>query len=169
MEKIKSLIYKKINKAKKSKLRKGDEIIGFVLMLPMIITIIIVIMGASQVGIFNQKLTTLAYNSCRAAVVSDNYKDAVKNARTVYKANFIPNLPQNKYLKLEIVKDMKNGNPVVYDDATTRLGKSNGKQIWLKGKYLKCTVRYKLDTVLPFTSGVREQSIIMMIENDQTQ
>jgi hypothetical protein len=158
-----------IRKSQKSKLRKGDEIVGFILMLPIIVSIIIVIMGASQIGICNQKLTTLAYNACRAAIVSDNYDDALENARLVYKSNMTPNLPQNEYLKLEIIKDMNNGNPVVYDDATTRIGRVNGQDIWLKGKYVKCTVRYKLDTVLPFTSGVRERSIIMMIENDQSQ
>jgi len=40
----------------------------------------------------------------------------------------------------------------------------NGEE-WEKGSYVKCTVRHYVDTMMPFTSGVREQSIVMMIEN----
>jgi hypothetical protein len=30
---------------------------------------------------------------------------------------------------------------------------------------VRCTVRYHINTIMPFTSGVREYSIVMMIEN----
>lgn len=36
---------------------------------------------------------------------------------------------------------------------------------WEKGSFVKCTVRIYVETLLPFTSGVREESIVMMIEN----
>jgi hypothetical protein len=37
---------------------------------------------------------------------------------------------------------------------------------WVKGSFVKCTVRVYVNTLLPFTSGVREESIVMMIESN---
>jgi ABC-type Na+ efflux pump permease subunit len=145
------------DKYKHSKLRKGDEILGFAIILPMILTVIIVCISTAQIGTFNEKLTTVAYNSCRAAVVCETSTKALKEAKTVYKHNLTPNTTE--YVKLEILKDEEGntyGNPLDAEE-------------WVKGNYVRCTVYYKLDTLMPYTSGVRTASIVMMIENDKSQ
>lgn len=134
---------------KKSFWQKGNgEFLSLSITLPLIVLLICFISSAVVVGTTNQRLSFAAYNACRAAVVSDTFDSAEDRAIESYEMNvcsiaeatkdhsFIP-------CEIEIV----------------------GGGDWQKGSMVKCTVRSYVRTLMPFTSGVREQSITMMIEN----
>ena len=139
---------KKLKSFKKKQFwKKGNgEMLGFAIVAPIIVFFICVIASAAQIGITNQNLSYAAYNCCRAAAVSET--EIIGNARAyeVYgKSINISNSIQYGYTPCEIT--LLDGEP------------------WQKGSYIRCTARYHIETLMPFTSGVREQSIVMMIEN----
>ena len=121
----------------------SGELLGFVCILPFIVMLICFIISSAQVSVINQKLSYTAYNCCRAAVVSETEVIAQDRAESVYTETF--GALSNSYTSCQI--DLLDG--------------AN----WGKGSYIKCTVRYDIDVLMPFTSGIREQSIVMMIEN----
>lgn len=128
----------------------GGEVIGFVYILPFIIMLICCIIAAAQVSTVRQQLSYTAYNSCRAAVVSSDEASARTRGMAIYEDTIgdistVSNLGGTAYQPFELE---------ILDGAG-----------WEKGSFVKCTVRIYVETLLPFTSGVREETIIMMIEN----
>ena len=137
---------------KKDKLhfwKKGNgEFLSLAIIFPFIILLICFIISAVQVGSVNQQLTFTAYNACRAAVVAETEDIARERAVAMYETNVCSVADATKevsYVPCEIK---------IVDGSE-----------WKKGSLVKCTVRYYISTYMPFTSGVREQSITMMIEN----
>lgn len=128
----------------------GGEIIGFVYILPFIVMLICCIIAAAQVSTTKQLLTYTAYNSCRAAVVSTDEATAVSRGEAIY---------EDAIGDIAAVSTL-GGTP--YEPFELEI--LDGAQ-WEKGSFVRCTVRLYTETLLPFTSGVREQSIVMMIEN----
>ena len=141
---------KKLKRIKSTRFwRKGSgELLGFVIIAPFIILLICFIIAATQISITNQNLTFAAYNCGRAAVISETYNIAEKKANEIYLAEMG-----------DVGSDAAH-----YSFIPCELEVLNGEE-WEKGSYVKCTVRYYISTMMPFTSGVREQSIVMMIEN----
>lgn len=128
----------------------GGEVIGFVYILPFIVMLICCIIAAAQVSTIKQQLSYTAYNSCRAAVVSTDEATATARGPAIYKdaigdISEVSTLGGTAYIPFELE---------ILDGAR-----------WEKGSFVKCTVRIYVETLLPFTSGVREESIVMMIEN----
>lgn len=124
----------------------GGEMLSFALIIPCILTLVCAIIAAAQISYTNQALNYCAYNACRAAVVSEAETVAQNRAQTAY----------NNQMGTE------NAHEHGYESCTLEvLGGAN----WGKGSFVKCTVRYYIETLMPFTSGIREQSIVMMIEN----
>lgn len=128
----------------------GGELLGFTLIAPLVIILIWAIVGASQISNINQKLNYCAYNTCRSTVVCDGIETAELKAQEVYELQF----GTNNY-------EQYNYEPYTLE----LLGDGN---TWEKGQYVRCTVRYYINTLAPFLSGVRESSIVMMIENGGT-
>lgn len=120
--------------------KAGGELLGFCIMLPLVLTMVCAIISAAQIAYTNQTLNYTAYSCARSAVVCENFSDAESRAATTYSYQF--KNPQNGGCELELISSS-----------------------WEKGNFVKCTVWYDIDTLMPFTSGVRTQSIIMMIEN----
>ena len=131
------------------KKKAGGEMLGFVMIAPLIIVLIWAIVGAAQIASANQKLNYCVYNTCRSAAISDCYEDAEIKVKELYELHF----GKENYLE-------HGYTPVTLD----LIG---DKDEWEKGKYVKCTVRYYVSTLAPFASGVRESSIVMMIENGE--
>lgn len=128
--------------------RKGSgEFLGFAIITPLILMLLMFVVSSAQIGTINQDLSYLAYNCCRAAVVSETQDVGVARAKEVfeYKYDIDEITAQHNYVPCEI--EIIDGNG------------------WQKGTMIKCTVRLYVDTLMPFTSGIREQSITMMIEN----
>lgn len=129
--------------------KKGNgEFLALAIVFPFIILLICFIVSAVQVGSVNQQLTFTAYNACRAAVVAESEDTARERAIEMYETNIC-----------SIAEATKNASFIpceieIVDGAD-----------WEKGSLVKCTVRYYISTYMPFTSGVREQSLTMMIEN----
>ena len=128
----------------------GGEVIGFVYILPFIVMLICCIIAAAQISTVKQKLSYTAYNSCRAAVVSADEATAVSRGEAIYEGAIgdittISTMGGTPYIPFELE---------ILDGAQ-----------WEKGSFVKCNVRIYVETLLPFTSGVREESIVMMIEN----
>lgn len=133
---------------KKSFWKKGSgEFLGFAIVTPMILLLLMFVVTSAQIGTINQNLTYLAYNCGRAAVVSETQEVGIARANEVYeyKYNIAEVTSNHNYVPCEI--EVIDGNG------------------WQKGSMIKCTVRLYVDTLMPFTSGIREQSITMMIEN----
>lgn len=118
----------------------NGELLGFVFVLPFIVTFIITILAASQISEAKQELTYAAYSVGRTVAVSSSMENA--NARASVICNEI--LGEDALYEIEIM------------DA--ELG-------WQKGNYVKVTVSKQVNTLMPFTSGVRSRDIVMMIEN----
>ena len=102
------------------------------------------IISALQVSLSNQQLSFAAYNCGRAAAVSETESIGKERAIELYESIMNDAMEGEGYVKCEI--EVLNGAP------------------WQKGEYIKCTVRCYVDVLMPFTSGVKEHSIIMMIE-----
>lgn len=128
----------------------GGEVIGFVYILPFIVMLICCIIAAAQVSTVKQRLSYTAYNSCRAAVVSADEATAAARGEAIY---------EGAIGDIAAVSTM-GGTPYVPFELEILDGAK-----WEKGSFVKCTVRIYVETLLPFTSGVREESIVMMIEN----
>lgn len=129
----------------------GGEVIGFVYILPFIVMLICCIIAAAQVSTIKQQLSYTAYNSCRAAVVSTDEATATARGEAIYEGEIgdiatVSTMGGTPYTPFELE---------VLDGA-----------VWEKGSFVKCTVRLYVETLLPFTSGIREESIVMMIENE---
>jgi len=122
----------------------GGELLGFALTVPVVIFLVCCVVSAFQVAIANQELSYAAYNCGRAAVVSDSYELGSDRAKDVYGA-IIEGSGDGSYIPCEI--ELLDG------------------ETWGKGAYIKCTVRLYVDVLMPFTSGIREQSVVMMVEN----
>lgn len=127
--------------------RKGSaELLGFMMVLPFIVIMIYIIITTTQVAHINQALTYCAYNACRSAVVSDNKSTAEQRADQTYNLQF----------------GTDNSSTYGYDGCSLEL---LGSKKWEKGAFVRCTVRYHVDALILFSDGIREQSIVMMIEN----
>lgn len=123
--------------------KRGDgELLGFAYTLPFVVFLICAIVSATQVALINQQLSTAAYNCGRAAVVSETQGIAEQRANDLFE---------------ELGFDIRN------PESECTIEVLNGGQ-WKKGEYIKCTVKCYANILMPFTSGVKEQSIIMMIE-----
>jgi hypothetical protein len=127
----------------------GGEIIGFAYILPFIVMLICCLIAAAQVSITNQRLSYTAYSSCRSAVVSIDENTARDRGYAIY----------------ESIMGDPNANSGGVTYVPFEMTVLDGNQ-WIKGSFVKCTVRVYVKTLLPFTSGVREESIIMMIESN---
>lgn len=127
----------------------SSELLGFTCIAPFILFLICAIIAATQIATTNQALSYCAYNACRSAVVSDSYSVAQRRATEIYTQQF----------------GMDNAIKYGYTPVTLELMSPASATDWGKGKYVKCTVKVHIDTIMPFTSGERTQSIIMMVEN----
>lgn len=125
--------------------KAGGEMLSFALIIPCILTLICGIIAAAQVSHINQTLSYCVYNACRAAAVSDSKDLAEERAKSVY-ANQM---------------GLENSEEFDYEPCMLELTGDT----WEKGAFVKCTVKYYIKTFMPFTSGIRTQSIVMMIEN----
>ena len=125
----------------------GGEIIGFAYVMPFIVMLICCIIAAAQISIVNQRLSYTAYSAARAAVVSVDETTARERGLAVFESIMGDSAVSQSgvsYIPFEMT---------VLDGAP-----------WVKGSFVRCTVRVYVRTLLPFTSGVREESIVMMIE-----
>lgn len=135
-------------KSKKFWKRGSGELLGFCILMPFVVLLLCGVVSSTQVGVMNQTLNYTAYDCCRSAVVSETYDLAKKRAIETYEVNMC-----------SISNATKNHN---YTPVELEIVDGPG---WEKGSLVKCTVRYYIEPLMPFTSGVREQSITMMIEN----
>jgi len=128
----------------------GGEIIGFAYILPFIIMLLCCLIAAAQISIVSQRLSYTAYNACRSAAVSIDEATGRERGLAIFEG---------------IIGDcgsLQSQSPTPYHPFELTVLDGNN---WEKGSFIKCTVRVYVKTLLPFTSGVREESIVMMIEN----
>lgn len=139
-------------KAREINWKKGSgEIVGFTMILPVITFIFCAMVAVAQVGLIRQKLEYTAYTAGRAAVVSDTKSRAKERAAKIAKESL---KGTGGGLKDNSIKT----SVVILD--------SNKK--WEKGKFVRIKVEAYVRAVMPFTSGKRESTIVMMIERPAT-
>lgn len=142
--------------------RNGSgEILGFVLVVPFVLLLVIAILSATQLSSAQQKLTYATYTASRAACVSDTTQRATARAEAVlsdmYGGAFdgVSFYQQNQTPSR---KTLASGH--VYADLQL-LG-----PVWSKGAMLRCTLYSRVTPLMPFSSAVHSQSLTVMIEND---
>ena len=135
-------------KAKNYFRKGGGEIIGFMATMPIIAVIILLVIAVSQNALIHENLEYTAYTACRAAVIREEYDDALLAAQKVAEESMVS------------ANASYEGIPVV----TLSVIDGNSKKAeWKKGNYVKCEVAV---TVKEPTGRISEKKahIVMMIE-----
>ena len=148
----------------KKKMKRGmGEILGFCYIVPFIIMLICAILSSAQITVANQKLVFSAYSAARAAVIAETEPLAKDRAEAVLKE-----LYGNDFTEIEFTK-RANGIGFSLKDQEVRctIEYIGEKASWIKGDVIKCTVYQKITPLMPFTSGIRSQSVVMMIEHGE--
>lgn len=125
--------------------RGNGEALMFAVIAPLIIFMLTAIVSAVQIGIMSQKLSYTVYACGRAAAVSEDRSSGVNRAYEIYDEIMGSSYSEDGYIPCEI--------EVLNNES------------WGKGAYIKITVRYKIDVLLPFVPDSRTESIVMMIES----
>ena len=131
---------------KKVRWRKGGgELIGFVLVLPIIMFVFSAIIMAAQLGIARQSIEYTTYSAARAAVICENQNQAQSAAEL-------------------IVNDMIYEIPGVEPRSASVTIQNYMGSTWQKGGLINCTVEVKVNTISPWSSSMVTSDITMMIE-----
>ena len=130
-------------------LKRGNgELLGFSILLPLFVWLILLMVSIAQIGLAKEKLEYTTYSASRAAVVSEDYASALNNANVV------------------ATETLEGAS---YTDVTTDISMSGVSDpttaLWVKGVYIKVTVSCKVKTIMPISNGsVHESSIYVMVE-----
>lgn len=148
-----------VKRLRKIKWDEGvSEMLSFVIVVPFVVLLICSILSAEQISAEKQKLTYAAYVVGRAAVVCENeeYAEARTDAmmQELYGNDFVDGGFQNSLKPAQGCSDTYYSLELVGDGTE-----------WQKGNMVKCTVYRYITPLMPFTSGYRESTIVMMIEN----
>lgn len=131
---------------KKVKWRKGGgELIGLVLVLPVIMFVFCAIIMAAQLGVARQSVEYTTYSAARAAVICENQSQAQSAAEL-------------------IVDDMIYEIPGVEPGSASVTIQNYMGSTWQKGGLINCTVQVKVNTISPWSASVITADITMMIE-----
>lgn len=134
------------NILKKVKWRKGGgELIGFVIVLPIIMFVFCAIIMAAQLGIARQSIEYTTYSAARAAVICENQSQAQSAAEL-------------------IVDDMIYEIPGVEPGSASVTIQNYMGSVWQKGGLINCTVQVTVNTISPWAPSVVTADITMMIE-----
>lgn len=132
--------------------KKGSgEIVGFTMILPVITFIFCAMVAVAQVGLIRQKLEYTVYTAGRAAVVSDTKERANKRAKRIAKETL-----------------RGTGGGLRDDSIKTSIALLDSNKKWEKGKFVRVKVEAYVKAVMPFTSGKRTSTIVMMVERPAT-
>lgn len=123
----------------------GGELIGFVLVLPVIMLVFCAIVMAAQLGIARQSIEYTTYSAARAAVICETQNQAQLAAEL-------------------IVDDMIYEIPGVEPGSASVTLQNYMGSTWQKGGLIKCTVKVKVNTISPWSSSLVTADITMMIE-----
>ena len=131
---------------KKVRWRKAaEELIGFVLVLPIIMFVFSAIIMAAQLGIARQSIEYTTYSAARAAVICENQNQAQSAAEL-------------------IVNDMIYEIPGVEPRSASVTIQNYMGSTCKKGGLINCTVEVKVNTISPWSSSIVTSDITMMIE-----
>lgn len=141
--------------------RKGSgEVMGFLFVLPVILTLFLILVSIVQLGSIKEKMEYATYAACRAAVTSKDFDSAQNAAYSAaeadllnYSETFFPNTLE---VKLTVING-ETSKPVLTD--------REARDSWKKGSYATCTITIKVKTLINMFQGKRTSSLTMMIES----
>ena len=139
-------------KIKKSLIKGGGEILGFMAILPCLCFLLVFIVGAFQSGSIKERLEYTAYVACRAAISEKNYELADAAAKQAAQDDLTLSGEKN-------ITNLKTELKIVGDGVT------ESTQKWMKGNMVQCIVTADVKNVSIFFPKTRMSTIIMMIEN----
>lgn len=125
--------------------RGSGEALTFAVIVPLTMFMLVAIVSAVQLGLVSQKLSYAVYSCGRAAAVSEDSTSGIARATELYDEIMGLDYLEDGYIPCEIE---------VLDNES-----------WEKGSYIRITVKYKIDVLLPFIPDSRTESIVMMIES----
>lgn len=160
---------RKNDEEKNNSLKKGSgEALAFLCALPLIFILLVAVISIIKLTNLRQKMEYTAYVACRAAVVSDTYKDAVANAETVADIELaeFANLYNidSKNISITIVP-VKGYPEKVESGYDSRTGKQRSSS-WKKGNFVKCVLTVHLSGGNPFMKGTKKTELTMAIEKE---
>lgn len=133
----------------------GAEIIGFLCTLPSLLFFLMIIITVMQHGTIKERLEFTAYKACRAAIVCDNYEEAVTAAKETATNDLL--MSSEKFDSDSISVEL------FYTDGTEEDSKEFDKK-WKKGEYITCSVSVDIKTPSAILDNRRNSTIVMMIE-----
>lgn len=159
------------------------EIVGFLLVTPVLAFFLVTVAGFVQLSMVKTKMDYATYAACRAAAISATKSDGKKNA----KKTFIQNM-QNAVNAIDIgnveiqVKAIAHNSAKVtkkkqkkYHDKTKKITavdtklKISGKEgKWVQGEYISCVVKCKTKTVSNIVNLIKPELVsgsVMLIES----
>lgn len=136
--------------------RGSGEAITFMAITPVVLIIVVIVVGIIQLGMIKERLEYTVYSACRAAVVSDDLKQARQNA-TKAALNDLQRSgalfdTSTMVLTLKPITSVKGSK------------KDSGGAVWKKGNYLECEISVYVSSTIGFLAGRRSCKKIMMIE-----
>lgn len=145
-------------KMKRNKInwRKGSgELIGFAIVLPLLMILIMGIVGVAQLGLTRMALEQAAYIGCRAGVVRSDAESAQYAAENAVKMRLGQAAFGIEQDDIEVALTPVAG---ITDTSTTTTPE------WVKGTMVEMVVTVKVTTFLPLLPDTMQTSINMMVE-----
>ena len=146
---------------KKIKWNKGvGEFLGFAVVIPFVTLMICAIFSAAQICIVSEQMLYASYSVARASVVCADEETGKDRASAV-----LQTLYPSSTCVVSFVDDKNTDTPTVTGYVNCSIKYVDSSMEWKKGSIIECTVSQYVTPLMPFTSGVRSQTIAMMVEN----
>lgn len=150
-----------LEKFKNIKWNKGvGEFLGFAVVIPFVTLMICAIFSAAQICIVSEQMLYASYSVARASVVCADEETGKDRATAV-----LETLYPSSSCSVSFVDDSKADTPTVTGHVNCSIKYVDSSMEWKKGSIIQCTISQYVTPLMPFTSGVRSQTIAMMVEN----
>lgn len=151
---------------KQIKWTKGSgEILGFAIVLPFIILLVVTILSTIQLSNAKQEMMRTAYLASREVCVCDNETDAIDRANVVMKQIYGDKYKESRYAS-------NNGTSGLYasrvnnPSGTVSIVIESDTVGWHKGDILTIYVIQDVKLLMPFANNRQVEKLAFMIEND---
>lgn len=162
----------------------NSEIVGFMLVTPVLAFFLVAITGFVQLSMLKTKVDYATYAACRAAAISGEKKTAEENAKGTFQLNLqgVIDYVDVDNLEVEVKPVAHNkitflkGKRKKYHDRTEKITgislpkkeenqiedrKGNGK--WIQGEYISCATRCRTKTVSAIANLLKPEITSMQV------
>lgn len=147
----------------------SGELLGFAIIIPFVLMLIIAILSTTQVSNAKQKMTYASYVIARATSICADQERAIDRADAIMTEIYGSNYKGYSFSGTNLTS-------ADADDGAIHSGEKINNQVilsmqlksdeWRKGDILVVTIRQYLQPLMPFSGNFHSQSLAVMIEND---